>query len=1110
MTQCGVSDKNVQNLESGFVNPPDSARPRVWWHWMNGNITKDGIRADLDWMSRIGIRGFQNFDAALMTPQVVEKRLVYMTPEWKDAFRFTTRLADSLGLEMAIAGSPGWSESGGPWVKPEEAMKKYVWSETRVEGGNPFKGILKRPPSITGSFQNLPLRDEFSLTGGPVVEPPEYYADAAVVAYRLPDSDLSLNILQPKVTSSGGKFTLSALTDGDLSTSYLLPYTKPGENAWIMFEFAKPQTMEALSIVGGGYGGQFGFGGDRTPRTLETSEDGKIFRKVIDISRGGIEQKTLTFSPVTAKYFRFTWKTPMPQPAINIGAVFGFDTGPAPKGPAGTQIAELVLYPLARINRFEEKAAFATATDLYTAFTPEVKTSEVVKKSEVIDLSSKMNPDGTLEWTPPEGTWNIVRLGYSLTGHKNSPASPEATGLEVDKLNASHVKAYFENYLDQYKDATGGLMGKRGLQYIITDSWEAGTQNWTDNMMEEFAKRRGYDMLQWIPVLTGHIVESAEESDRFLWDFRRTLSDLVAENHYDQLTEILKERDMGRYSESHESGRAFIGDGMEVKRKAAVPMSATWTPGGLDPGTEVATRYKADVRESASVAHLYGQNLVAAESMTAIGSAWAWSPETLKPTADMEMANGLNRFVIHTSVHQPVDDKIPGLGLGPFGQWFTRHETWAEQAKPWIDYLSRSSYMLQQGKFVADVLYYYGEDNNITALFGSKLPEIPAGYNWDFVNADALTHIISLKNGVLSSPGGTEYRVLALDSNSRYMSLPVLQKIRDLVNDGAIISGPKPVSSPSLKDDENEFKTIADNLWPITGDVKTYGKGKVFSGQDLEQVFKSLNIAPDFSYSGSNPYSRLLFVHRKMKSADIYWIDNRLGVKDSVTAKFRIDGMRPEIWDPVSCEIEHSSFKRENGITTVPLVLGPGDAVFVVFREKTNSTSAIVPKVSEKELEVLSGDWDLSFQKDRGAPDSIKISELTSWSNSKNDSVKYFSGTAAYVKHFEAPAAWFAKGSQIWIDLGDVKNIAEVVVNGKSMGIVWRKPFRVNITSALSAGNNRLEVKVTNLWINRLIGDAQPGVTKKITYTTMPFYRANSPLKPSGIMGPVRIYSTIN
>ena len=359
---------------------------------------------------------------------------------------------------------------------------------------------------------------------------------------------------------------------------------------------------------------------------------------------------------------------------------------------------------------------------------------------------AKMSADGKLDWTPPAGTWMVLRIGYSLTGATNRPASPEATGLEVDKLSKVHVKSYFDNYLGQYKDTVGALMGKRGLQYIITDSWEAGVQNWTDDMIAEFAKHRGYDMQPWLPVLAGHIVESAEASDRFLFDFRKTIADLTAENHYDQLTTMLRERDMGRYTESHESGRAFIADGMEVKRNAAIPMSAMWTSG---PG-QATERYDADVRESASVAHIYGQNLVAAESLTASSGAWSFSPETLKPTADRLMAMGLNRFVIHTSVHQPSNDKIPGLGLGPFGQWFTRHETWAEQAKAWTTYLARSCYLLQQGKFVADIAYYYGEDSNITALFSGRGPDIPAGYNFDYVNSDVILNRLAVTNGLIT------------------------------------------------------------------------------------------------------------------------------------------------------------------------------------------------------------------------------------------------------------------------------------------------------------------------------------------------------------------------
>jgi hypothetical protein len=1108
--QCKGPSTEGTDLEAGFLNPPESAKPRVWWHWMNGNITKEGIQADLEWMHRVGIGGFQNFDAALMTPQIVEKRLVYMTPEWKDAFLFTTKLADSLGLEMAIAGSPGWSESGGPWVKPEQAMKKLVWSEVRVEGGKPFSGTLPKPPSTTGAFQNLGSERGFSLSGTNPAPIPEYYADAAVVAFRVPENDISMIELQPKVTSSGGKFNLTSLTDGDLVTSTLLPYTKPGENAWIQFEFSRPETMQSLTIVGGGSGGMFGFGADPDNRALEASDDGKTFHTITAISSGGIGQKTLTFAPVTAKYYRFTWKTPQPQPSMDIGAAIGFGSGMMPEAPAGTQVAELVLHPVARVNRFEEKAAFSAATDLYTAFTPTIDAKESIGKADVVDLTAKMSPDGKLDWTPSEGKWIVLRLGYSLTGHQNSPASPEATGLEVDKLSADYVKAYFTNYLDQYKDATGGLMGEKGLQYIITDSWEAGVQNWTDNMIAEFAKRRGYDMLPWLPVLAGHIVESAESSDKFLWDFRKTIADLTVENHYDQLTTILDERGMKRYSESHESGRALIADGMDVKRKAAIPMSATWTPGGLDPGTEVATRYKADVRESASVSHIYGQNIVAAESMTAIGSAWAWSPERLKPTADMEMANGLNRFVIHTSVHQPVNDKIPGLGLGPFGQWFTRHETWAEQAGPWMTYLARSCYMLQQGKFVADIAYFYGEDNNITALFNDKLPEIPEGYNYDFVNADALVNLLAVEKGKLTTHSGMSYSILALDANSQQMSLSVLKKIRDLVNAGAIIAGSKPANTPSLSDNKDEFQTIVNELWAVEKGENTIGKGKVYAGQTLAEVLTAMKMDPDFTYTKPQANTNLMFVHRKAGNTEFYWINNRNSSVEDLEATFRIEGKTAEIWHPETGTIEQASYNMADGLTKVPLHLQPNDAVFVVFREKTKEKSRAITQLVEKQLATVEGPWNVSFQSDRGAPAQIVLETLTPWNENADQGVKYFSGTAGYTKTIQASNDWFTSDTQLWLDLGDVKNLAEVLVNDKSLGIVWKTPFRINVTDALKAGENTIEVKITNLWVNRLIGDQQPGVKSKITYTTMPFYQANSPLFPSGLLGPVMIVGITN
>ena len=1071
-----IGQTRGDSLLRGFQDPPDSAKPRVWWHWMSGNISKEGIKADLEWMKRTGIAGFQNFDAALNTPQIVDKRLVYMTPEWKDAFRYATTLAGQLGLEMAIAGSPGWSESGGPWVSPAQAMKKYVWTETRVDGGRPFTGSLPKPPSVNGAYQN---QAGSVRAGAPA--PGEFYADAVVVAYRAPAGDRSLAEMQAKVSSSGGSFGVVSLTDGDVVQATLLPSAPAGERSWIQYEFATPQTIRGLTFITGA-----GPRGTVSSQELQASDDGTQFRSVTPIGA-----RTIAFPAVTARFFRVSIQTS--QSPAPVGA------GPVLAAPAGTPIAEFVLHNSV-VNRFQEKAGFSTATGIYAMATPSAPAADSVRKADVIDLTAKMRPDGTLDWTPPAGRWTVLRIGYSLTGRQNTPASPEATGLEVDKLSRTFVKNYFENYLDQYKDATGGLMGARGLKYIVTDSWEAGAANWTDDMIPEFNRRRGYDMTPWLPALAGHVVESAESTDRFLWDFRKTLGDMVVEYHYDQLTDLLKARGMERYTESHESGRALIGDGMEVKRNSAIPMSAMWTA----QANRGSAQYDSDIRESASVAHIWGQNLVAAESLTAGTGAWSFSPETLKPTADREMSMGLNRFVIHTSVHQPGNDKIPGLGLGPYGQWFTRHETWAEQAKPWTTYLARSSYMLQQGKFVADVAYYYGEDSNITALFGSNPPPIPASNSFDYVNSDAILTRMSVgPNGTIVTPTGVSYRLLALDPNSQHMTLAVLRKIRDLVNAGAAAVGPKPIDSPSLQDDATEFNAIAGQLW---GGVT--GKGKVFGASGIADALRAINVAADFDYSKPQTDTELAFVHRTLPDGEFYWVSHRNARTETVDASFRVQGKAPELWRADTGQVEPAAYRIENGRTIVSLTLDPNDAVFVVFRKASTAPSRTIASPVETRLAAIEGPWNVAFQANRGAPARVTLPALASWHQSADAGVKYFSGTGIYTKTLQAPAEWFQNGAKLWLDLGDVKNIAEVTVNGKPLGIVWKAPFRVDVTSALKSGANTLEVKVTNLWVNRLVGDQQPDAVTKYTYTAQQFYRADSPLLPSGLIGPVQVVKT--
>ena len=1086
------------DLYTGFTMPPNAAKPRVWWHWMNGNITKDGIRKDLEWMHRSGVGGFQNFDASLMTPQIVKQRLTYMTPDWIDAFRFTTKLADSLKLEMAIAGSPGWSESGGPWVKPENGMKKIVWKELRVKGGT-SRIKIDAPSGTTGPFQNIPKQSDMILS----VERtklPVFYKDVAVIAFKLPATDQSLAELGAVVSSSGGNFTLDQLTDGDLATSHLLPRDSINGYAWIQFAFPQPQTIKAITMVGGGKPGLFGRGGDANDaRALEAIDDGIHFRLVCHIPIGSILQQTIAIPETRAACFRITVRNP-PAQGNPFQALVGVNTPPVT--PPGTEIAEIVLHSASRIQMFEEKDAFAPATGLYEKAT--APANDPVALNDVIDLTHQLNADGTLNWTAPSGgEWKIIRFGYSLLGIDNHPASPEATGPEVDKLDPLAIRDYFTNYLNQYKKATGGLMGdKGGLQYIITDSWEAGAQNWTGNMPAEFHRRRGYSMIPWMPVLTGHIVKSAEASEQFLFDFRKTLSDMVAEYHYDGLTRILKEYGMKRYSESHENGRALIADGMEVKRTAAVPMSALWTP-NIFINHNDQTAHTMDIRESASVSHIYGQNLVAAESLTALGvpaAAWIYDPQSLKPSADLELASGLNRFVIHCSVHQPVDDKIPGLGLGPFGQWFNRHETWAEQAMAWTTYLSRSSYLLQQGKFVADIVYYYGEDNNITALFGKKPPEVPEGYNYDFINADALINLLTVKEGKLVTPSGMTYRLLVLDSNARKMSLPVLRKLNALVKAGAIITGVRPESTPSLSDDQSTFKTLTDEIWNTR-------RANVLIDKPLKEVLTALNIVPDFAYTKPATDTRLLYVHRKLADGDLYWVNNRNDKNEALEASFRITGREPELWHAETGVSEKVAYKRVNGVTSVQLSLTPNDAVFVVFRKKATTHLFTQPAAVEKILATINGPWQVHFQKDRGAPESINMNELVSFTTHADPGIKYFSGTATYHTTLTVDKTSLASQSSLWLDLGEVKNLAEVTVNGKTLGIVWKQPFRVNLKDVLKAGDNAIDIKVTNLWVNRLIGDAQPDVVHKITYTTMPFYQANSKLLPSGLLGPVKLLS---
>jgi hypothetical protein len=1106
-------------LERGFKEPPESAKPRVWWHWMNGNVTKEGITADLEWMKRVGIGGMQMFDGNLGTPQFVDKRLVWMTPEWKDAFHHAGSEADRLGLEMSMAASGGWSESGGPWVKPEEAMKKVVWSETAVQGPRKFTGALAQPPSVNGLFQNIPRPKGFemptdtSLPGAkPMAKTPEpppdptYYADTKVIAFRVPDGEVRMAELHPKVTSSAGNIDLATLMDGDVSKTIALPLAEGAKQAWIQFEFAEPYRAQAFTFAGSG-GGQFS-GAAIPDGVVQASQDGTNWVTLVTLPGPGhpfadFPVRTYSFPETTAKSFRVVMERPRSNP---YAAFFGIPSKNA------IDIAEIEFTSTPRVNHWEEKAQFGNIVEYESAATPAVPPDEAVSRGTVIDLTSKMRKDGTLDWDVPAGKWIVLRMGYSLTGQKNAPASAEATGYEVDKLSRKHVDSYFQNYVGHISGTLGPYFGK-SFRYFLMDSWEAGLENWTDDMISEFQKRRGYDPTPYLPVLTGRVVESADVSDRFLWDFRRTIADLLAENHYGAATQYFAEYGVGLYAEAMGAGDPTTGDGLEDKGRVSIPMGEFWTqPKGQSDSPE----HPADLREASSAAHIYGKKIVGAESFTSCTTDSVWEPPSyLKPLGDRAFTLGINRIIFHTSDQQPfVDDQHkPGITLGPCGQHYTRNNTWAEQAVVWNGYLARSSYVLQQGLFVGDLAYYYGEGAPTTVPFWKQVnPAPPAGYNYDWLNTEVLLNRMSVKDGRLVLPDGMSYRVLVLPEDVDQLTVPVLRKIRDLVAAGATVIAPRPTKSPSLTgypSSDDEVRAIANEVWgPIDGKSITkhdYGKGKVYWGKSVQEVLAAEKTPPDFEHNRPEIDTNLVWIHRHAGDADIYFVANQKERTEDVETRFRVDGKEAELWHPDTGVIEPAEYTIENGRTTVPLHLEPFGSVFVVFRQPTTAPSRTLPHPVKTVLTTVQGPWDVSFPLNWGAPPSIRLDNLISWTASSDAGVKYFSGTATYTKDIQASREWFRSGAKLLLDLGKVKEIAEVSVNGKPLGILWKPPFQADVTGALKPGTNHLEIKITNLWPNRLIGDQQPSAEKKYTFTDYKPFTKGSPLLESGLLGPVKL-----
>lgn len=1078
-------------LEQGFKNPPDSARPRTWWHWTGGNITKQGITKDLQWLERIGIAGMQLADVAFGSGQTIEEKMEFGSPQWLDAVSHAASEARRLGLEMSIFSSAGWSLTGGPWVRPEQAMKKLVWSKTVIQGPQKFVGSLPQPPSNNGSIRNM----QRGGRGGQ--SDPTYYSDSAIIAYRTPQAEAEMAEFNPKVTTNTGAIDATALLDDDLNSMVTIRPAKENEPAWVQFEFEKPFLARSITISGRN--------GIPVGRVL-AGDDGKDFRTLVTLPGAQLyrqgQVRTFAFCETTAKFYRIELTGAALRPAETMSQ--------EPSKPASEYVLrEAILHSGARVHRWEEKAGFSFLFEYESVPSPDVADETVIHRSDVIDLTSKMAADGTLEWDVPAGKWTILRMGYSLTGAKNRPAMPAGLGYEVDKLSRKHVEAYYHGYFDPLAKTLGPLFGD-ALRYVVMDSYEAGMQNWTDDMIDQFRKRRGYDPGPFLPVLTGRVVESAEVSDRFLWDFRRTLADMFADCHYGMLTELLAEHGVGTYAEAAGVSLEIPEDTLLNKSKVSIPMGEFWVR-DLHPRL----MYYQDVRGAASAAHVYGKTIVAAESFTGGGYE---APFTLKKVGDYWFAQGLNRIVFHTSAHQPLDT-MPGNTM--VGTHINRNITWAEQAGPFMTYLARNSFLLQQGLFVADLAYLLNEGAPSTMpIWGAGLmPEPPDGYDFDYVNADVLINRMSVDtDGRLVLPDGMSYRLLVLPQTDR-MTVPVLRKIHELVVGGATVVGPKPAKSPSLAgypDADVQVRALADKLWGdldgISRTKRYYGKGLVVWGLPLTQVLVSLNVPKDFEFGGALD-ANLSWIHRRTEEADIYFISNQTDNLQGFDARFRVNGKEAELWHPDTGEIESAGYVIADDHTTVKLGMDPRESVFVVFRRAASSPSRMIARVEKTELATVDGPWDISFPENLGAPERIRLEKLESWTANADEGVKYFSGTATYTTTLQVPRSWLKPGAKLLLDLGTVYDLAEVSVNSRELGTLWKPPYRVDVTDVLKAGANQLEIKVTNQWTNRLIGDRSASPDKRVLSAggrMMGGFGGPLPLRESGLIGPVTVISVVS
>lgn len=1073
-SKCVIKEKasisNIDKIKSDFEIPKDDNTIWCYWYWLGDDISKEGITKDLEAMKKAGIGGAF---IGNINPDEKDGNVPILSEDWWGHMVHAVNEGKRIGVDIGAFNCPGWSQSGGPWVKPEMAMRYVTYSEIKITGGKKVILKLEKP--------NAEFQDTYVLAFPSIASEQKMFSNNNANIKVSPSIKNQIHLIDNDtstlaVFSNSIKEYLIDISGNQSITARSLRIV-PSNNII-------KANCEVLAYIDGEYKSIKSFIIDRSKLTPNVGPD--RFAPIL-----------LALPQSFASSFRLKLTL--------LGDIFESNTFPNANS-GEWKLSEITIAEATGLEAYAEKTLGKMHPTPFPKWNSYKWNSQqnvsdpslIINDDNIIYISEKMDANGNLSWEAPNGEWTIQRYGMTPTGTQNSPAAPQGKGYEIDKANKELIKFHYDKFIGEFLRRIPEE-SKSAFKYVIADSYEMGSQNWTNGFETKFEEKFGYNPKKYLPVFSGRIVGSVEESDRFLWDLRRSVADAVAYEYVGGLKEASVKDNLQLWLENY-GHWGFPSEFLMYGGQSNLVGGEFWNEGTLG---------DIECKSASSAAHIYGKNMVSAEAFTASQRTYVRHPAMLKKRGDWSFTEGINHFVLHLYIHQPDENRVPGVNAW-FSTEFNRHNTWFKKSKTYFDYLRRCQHLLQQGNYAADVCYFIGEDAPI--MTGVRNPELPNGYAYDYINAEVILNRLTVKDGKFILPDGMTYNLMILPPFDT-MRPEVLEKIEQLVSQGGKIFGKAPSKSPSLKDypaSDAKVKTLATKMWGSNGgNLKKYGQGTIVDGLGLQDALSQLNIHKDLDLKGQDS---VLWTHRTMKGKEIYFLTNQGAKAVNFSPSFRVSGKKPQLWDAITGDIRDlNSFTESEGRTSVPIKMEALQSWFVVFYDSDNQNKTLKESTNFPEFKVvqtLNNPWTVDFEnKNIGPTNVVDFPVLTDWIKNTNDRIKFYSGTATYKSTFNYTKT--NQNTNAFIDLGSVGVMATVKINGIDVGTTWIYPYKSDISKAIKDGKNIIEVEVVNVWRNRITGDKSLPDSKKTTWLLVDNITPKEALISSGLLGPVTI-QTIN